>query len=39
MFEPRYLELLIRMGERDVAGRAEDLRTFLGRPAPAIAAV
>ena len=40
MFEPRYLELLMSMGERDVASRAADLRAFLGRPAPAaIAAV
>ena len=35
MFEPRYLEVLINMGERDVAGRAADLRAVLGRPAPA----
>lgn len=34
MFEPHYLELLIDMGERDVAARAGDLRAFLGRPAP-----
>ncbi|MEK6374084.1 MAG: patatin-like phospholipase family protein [Acidobacteriota bacterium] len=40
MFEPRYLELLISMGERDAASRAADLRAFLGRPAQAaIAAV
>jgi NTE family protein len=40
MFEPRYVEKLISMGEQDVAARATDLRAFLGRPAPAaIAAV
>lgn len=40
MFEPHYLEMLISMGERDVATRAADLRAFLSRPTPAaIAAV
>jgi NTE family protein len=40
MFEPRYIEVLISMGERDVASRATEIRAFLGRPAPAaIAAV
>lgn len=40
MFEPHYLELLIAMGERDVASRVDDLRLFLGRAKPvAVAAV
>ena len=40
MFEPHYLELLITLGERDVAARLEDLRVILGRPKPvAVAAV
>jgi hypothetical protein len=40
MFEPRYLELLIAMGERDVATRIDDLRAFLGRARPtAVSAV
>ena len=40
MFEPRYLELLIALGERDVASRVDDLRQFLGRAKPrAVAAV
>ena len=40
MFEPHYLELLIAMGERDVASRVDDLRLFLGRAKPvAMAAV
>jgi NTE family protein len=34
MFEPHYLELLITMGERDVASRVDDLRLFLGRAKP-----
>ena len=34
MFEPHYLELLIAMGERDVASRVDDLRLFLGRAKP-----
>src|SRR5437763_2859906 len=40
MFEPHYLELLITLGERDVASRIDDLRAFLGRAKPmAVAAV
>jgi NTE family protein len=40
MFEPRYLEMLISLGERDVAARVDDLRAFLGRAGPtAVAAV
>ena len=34
MFEPRYLERLIAMGERDVAARVNGLRAFLGRAHP-----
>jgi NTE family protein len=40
MFEPHYLEMLISMGEQDVADRIEELRVFLGRDKPvAMAAV
>ena len=40
MFEPHYLELLISLGERDVATRLDDLRVILGHPKPvAVAAV
>jgi NTE family protein len=40
MFEPHYLEMLISMGEQDVASRVDELRVFLGRARPmAVAAV
>ena len=40
MFEPRYLELLISLGERDITARLDDLRVILGHPKPvAVAAM
>jgi NTE family protein len=39
MFEPRYLSLLIEIGEHDVNSRLDELRAFLGEPAAAISAV
>jgi NTE family protein len=40
MFEPRYVHLLIEIGERDVAARLDDLAVFLGDSArPQVAAV
>ena len=38
MFEPHYLELLIKLGENDITARLDDLRAFLGRPQPAAVA-
>jgi NTE family protein len=37
MFEPDYLMRLIRLGEEDAEARAEEIATFLGETAPAIA--
>ena len=39
MFEPHYTSLLIEIGEKDVAARTGDFRTFPGEPAAAISAV
>jgi NTE family protein len=40
MFEPHYTTLLMEIGEKDVASRLDELRTFLGQPSvPAISAV
>ena len=39
MFDAHYAPGLIEIGEKDVAARLDEFRTFLGEPAAAISAV